>query len=129
MSRAGKTTRLSKSRRDGGRYRSRGCSEMATSLCKRQVQGHISYGEHAIASGLAPVSRRELEHRFLKVPDGLVLLPGDERGYAHGGLICDWIEVEWSRKPYQELKRILDVVWQSGAWLDDSHTVMLDRVV
>ena len=97
-------------------------------LIERQVQGHNSFGEHAIANGRAPVSRHELERRFHKLPDGLVLLPGVDRGYT-GGLVADWIEVEASRKPDRELRRILALAWEAGAWLDDAHTVMLDRVV
>lgn len=53
-------------------------------LIQRQVRGHTSFGEHLMATGQAPVSVRELECRFQKVPDGLVLLPGAERGYAGG---------------------------------------------
>jgi hypothetical protein len=98
-------------------------------LIERQVRGHTSFGEHAMATGQAPVSMRELERRFKKVPDGLVLLPEAERGYAGRGQIADWVEVESSRKPYQELRRILDVAWQSGVFLDDAQTIMLDRVV
>ena len=97
-------------------------------LIERQIQGHSSWGEHAIASGQAPVSRQELERRFNKLPDGLVLVPAVERGYT-GGLVADWIEVEGSRKPYRELRRILALAWEAGAWLDDAQTVMLDRVV
>jgi hypothetical protein len=97
-------------------------------LIERQIQGHSSWGEHAIASGQAPVNRLELERRFDKLPDGLVLVPAVERGYT-GGLVADWVEVEGSRKPYRELRRILALAWEAGAWLDDAHTVMLDRVV
>lgn len=98
-------------------------------LIERQIRGHTSYGEHAIASGRAPARQDELERRFKKLPDGLVLVPGVERGYARGGLVAEWIEVESSRKPYQELRRILDVGWECGAFLDDARTIMLDRVV
>jgi hypothetical protein len=98
-------------------------------LIDREVRGHHSFGEHAIANGQAPVSRDELERRFHKVPDGLVLLPAIDRGYAHGGLVADWIEVESARKSYKELSRILALVWQTGGWLDDSRSIVLDRVV
>jgi hypothetical protein len=98
-------------------------------LIDREVQGHNSFGEHAIANGQAPVSRHELERRFHKIPDGLVLLPAIDRGYAQGGLVADWIEVESARKSFKELSRILALVWQSGVWLDDSQSIMLDRVV
>jgi hypothetical protein len=98
-------------------------------LIERQIQGHSSWGEHAIGSGQAPVSRHELERRWHKLPDGLVLVPAVERGYADG-LVADWIEVEGSsRKPDRELRRILALAWEAGAWLDDAHTAMLDRVV
>lgn len=98
-------------------------------LIERQIRGHTAYGEHAIARGRAPVRQGELERRFRKLPDGLVLVPGVERGFAHGGLVADWIEVESSRKPYQELRRILDVAWQVGVFIDDARTIVLDRVV
>lgn len=98
-------------------------------LIHREVQGHNSFGEHAIANGQAPVSRHELERRFHRIPDGLVFSPASDRGYAHSCPVVDWIEVESARKSYKELSRILALVWQSGVWLDDSETAMLDRVV
>ena len=98
-------------------------------LIERQLLGHTVHGEYAIASGRAPVRPSELESRFEKLPDGLVLVPRVERGYVSGKPVADWIEVESSRKPYQELRRILDVAWQAGAFMDDARTIVLDRVV
>jgi len=97
-------------------------------LIDRQLRGHSSYGEHAIANGQAPVSQHELERRFNKLPDGLVFFPGNSRGYTHE-VLADWIEVEFSRKSYQELARILTLAWESGGWLNDAQTVILDRIV
>ena len=98
-------------------------------LIRRQGQGHQSFGEHAITMGQAPARCRELQSRFHKLPDGIVVVPGAERGYEHATSAADWIQAVSSRKPYEELKRIFDLARKSGAWLDDAHTVILDRVV
>ncbi|HEY4211611.1 MAG TPA: hypothetical protein VGM84_09040 [Steroidobacteraceae bacterium] len=98
-------------------------------LIHRQTQGHTVYGEHAIAIGQSFVGRQELERRFGKVPDGLVLVSARDHEHIPGRMLAEWVEVESSRKSFHELSRVLDVAWQLGGWLDDAQTVILDRVV
>jgi hypothetical protein len=98
-------------------------------LIERHSQGHRPYGEYAISKGWAPVGKLELAERFGKIPDGLVTVPGPDRGYAQHIVAADWVEVESSYKPEDELDRIFSVAWQVGSWLNTAETVMLDRVL
>jgi len=99
-------------------------------LVERTAQGHHAFGSHAIAKSWAPINRQQSIDQHQKIPDGLVLVPGIERGYTSNEIqIADWIEVENSRKPYTELWSILDIAWKIGKFLDKAETVLLDRVV
>jgi hypothetical protein len=99
-------------------------------LVERIARGHTAFGSHAIAKNWAPISRQQSIAWHKKIPDGLVVVPGSERGYTRSAhKIVDWIEVENSRKPYAELDSILDIAWKIGKFLDKAETILLDRVV
>lgn len=99
-------------------------------LMERIAQGHGAYGEYALANRYCPITRAQLVTTFKKVPDGLVLVPGPDRGWKDNTITAaDWIEVENSTKSTEELARILDIAWRIGECLDAAKSVMLDRVV
>ena len=64
---------------------------------KSTAEGVAVFGEYAIAHGRAPASKQAMSKRFGKLPDGLVIR----------GKIVDWIEVEASAKPMNDLKAVL----------------------
>jgi hypothetical protein len=98
-------------------------------LVERSVAGHQSFGEYALAKGWAPINHSDLRRAFGKIPDGIVIVPGSERGYRDNRFAVDWIEVESSTKPTKELHRIFSVAQKPARWLDENQTMMLDRVV
>jgi hypothetical protein len=98
-------------------------------LIERSTQGHASYGEYALSKCWAPVGVPEFRARYGKLPDGIVVVPGAERGYDGNVQAADWIEVESSYKPEQELFRIFEVAWKAGTCLGRSESLILDRVV
>jgi len=98
-------------------------------LIERTAEGHTSFGEYAISKGWGPVGRGELIERFNKIPDGIVTMPGYVRGYDTTVHAADWLEVESSFKPEEELERIFAVAWKVGGWLDHHETLLLDRVL
>lgn len=98
-------------------------------LIERSAQGHTAYGEYALSTGRCLLSQSDLRESFGKIPDGLVLVPGNERGYTSEVNAADWIEVESSFKPEKELTKIFDVAWKVGCWLNETSSVILDRVV
>lgn len=98
-------------------------------LLEKARQGAKVYGEYSIIKGWAPVTRAEFSERYKKNPDGLIVVPGVERGYASQITAVDWVEVESSYKPDDELEKIFSIAWHSGTWLDLRETILLDRVV
>lgn len=98
-------------------------------LLERAAGGHKVFGEYALQKGFGPIGRGELAERFQKLPDGIVLAPGHERGYDRNVIAADWVEVESSYKPEQELSKIFAIAWSVGSWLDAAETIMLDRVL
>lgn len=98
-------------------------------LIERAAQGHSAYGEYALSKGWAPVARTEFIERFGKIPDGIVTVPAQTRGYDTNAVVTDWLEVESSFKSPEELDRIFGIAWQTGAWLNSAESVMLDRVL
>lgn len=98
-------------------------------LIERAARGDHVYGEYALQKNFGPIGRGELRDRFLKLPDGIVLTPGAKRGYDAKIIAADWIEVESSYKPENELGRIFEIAWQVGSWLNTAETVLLDRVL
>ena len=99
-------------------------------LVERIAQGHTAFGSYAIAKKWAPINRQQFVKWHEKIPDGLVQVPGIERGHKNSAYrIVDGIEVENSRKSGAELDGILDIAWKIGTFLDKAETVLLDRVV
>lgn len=98
-------------------------------LVERAAEGHQVFGEYALQKGFGPIGRGELADRFSKLPDGIVLTPGEERGYEPGVVAADWIEVESSYKPEDELGKIFAIAWKVGSWLNAAETLLLDRVL
>jgi len=79
------------------------------------AHGFDVYGEHAIAQGIAPVSRDALATRFKKLPD-LLLVRGDK---------ATWVEVEASAKPMQELQACVRMASFVGQPLVSGSSLML----
>lgn len=98
-------------------------------LLERAAQGERVFGEYALQKNFGPVGRSELGDRFEKLPDGIVLTPGSKRGYDSKVIAADWIEVESSYKPENELGKIFRIAWQVGSWLNTAETLLLDRVL
>lgn len=98
-------------------------------LIERAALEHKSYGEYALSKGWAPVGRGEVIERFSKIPDGIVTVCGRVRGYDAHVTAADWLEVESSFKPPEELDRIFGIAWKVGSWLNSAETVLLDRVM
>ena len=98
-------------------------------LLERAARGHQAFGEFALQRGFGPVGRGELNERFTKLPDGIVLTPGIERGYDANVIAADWVEVENTFKAEAELAKILSIAWKVGSWLNAAETLLLDRVV
>lgn len=98
-------------------------------LLEKARQGARVYGEYSIIKGWAPVTRAEFSERYRKNPDGLIVVSGRERGYAEHITAVDWVEVESSYKPDEDLEKIFSIAWHAGTWLDLKETILLDRVV
>ena len=114
---------------NGGQFKHR--SYGTRYLIKRHARGHRVFGEYAIAKGWSPLTRKQFSASFdKKIPDGLVLVPGPERGFDETVSAADWIEVECTDKSTKELERILYVAWTYlGKCLDAEKTIILDRVI
>lgn len=87
------------------------------------------FGEYAFIKGRAPVSRAHLSEQFHKYPDGLIITPGEERGYNPGLTAADWVEVESNLKNDDDYEKLISVAWKVGTWLNASETCVLDRLV
>ena len=98
-------------------------------LLEKARIGASVFGEYSIIKGWAPVTRAEFSEQYRKNPDGLIVIPGKERGYSEKVTAVDWVEVESSYKSDEELEKIFAIAWQTGTWLDLKETVLLDRVV
>ncbi len=71
-------------------------------LIVRAASGR-ALGEYALCSTRSKYRYGALAEHFNKRPDGLVLVPGETRGYDKVMLAADWIEVEAGFKPKDEL--------------------------
>lgn len=98
-------------------------------LLEKARRGAQVFGEYSIIKGWAPVTRAEFSEQYRKNPDGLIVVPGNQRGYAANVTTVDWVEVESSYKPDADLEKIFAIAWQVGTWLDLKETILLDRVV
>lgn len=79
------------------------------------------FGEYALAHRSDGLSKAALTKRVGKLPDGLVRLPD-----ANG---LEWVEVEASAKPLDELKQVLRVAEKVGQPLAGAADTVLRRVV
>lgn len=103
--------------------------EIATSyLIGRHALGHGAFGVHALSNGLSPIDRGELLERFGTAPDGLVLVPGPERGHEANVSAADWIEVVIRGRSRAEYERIF-MIARSGSWLNRDENIRVDRVL
>lgn len=98
-------------------------------LIEKEITGMTSYGEYAIFRGLSGLSREQFIKKFKKVPDGLVFVPGPERGHDADLTLVDWVEVESFYKPPTERNKILALAEKFGTWLDRDRKLLLDRIV
>jgi len=83
------------------------------------AQGFESYGEHAIAQGMAPARRDELVKRYKKLPDLLLVQ----------GIHVTWVEVEASAKPLRELQACLRIASAVGQPLLPGSQLRLSALV
>lgn len=96
-------------------------------LLKKKLGAEV-YGEYALMQDWCPLTRNTLGARFKKMPDGLILWPGEMVGMPDVPYVADWVEVESNYKPKEELQRVLDIGWKSGEWLDAGQTILLDKL-
>jgi hypothetical protein len=102
---------------------------IATSyLIERLALGHDVFSAHTLSHGWGPITRDELLTRCGRAPDGLVLVPGPERGYDAHVLAADWIEVVRRQPSQTEYEGIFSVA-RLGSWLNPDQTIRLDRVL
>jgi len=98
-------------------------------LIEKGIDDLEAYGEYAIYRGLFGIDRNLFVKKFKKVPDGLLLVPGAQRGMDPEFIAADWVEVESFYKPPREIRKILDLSMKTGEWLDQSKKIMLDRAI
>lgn len=94
-------------------------------------EGRLAFGEYAVTTGLGPVGRGELQERFSKLPDGLVLTrTKHQTGLGAPIYLADWVEVESARKDIDQLQAMFRLMdrW-GGQWLNVAETVVLQRLV
>jgi hypothetical protein len=97
-------------------------------LIERAVGGCKVFGEHAIYSGIAPATSGELQARFGRRPDGLVMRPCCFEGPSGVVRVVDWVEVEAAKKGADQLRGLFHVVCDSG-YLTEAQTHWIDRLV
>lgn len=94
------------------------------------ARNHASvFGEYALVRGYAPLTREFFALNYDKVPDGLVFVPGQTRGYDNSITCVDWVEVESAYKPDEELQKIVALALKVGEYLSTKQRLLLDRVV
>lgn len=98
-------------------------------LIDKMSDSNKVYGEYAFLKDRAPVSRAHLSERYHKYPDGLIIHPGDERGYTSSVRAADWVEVESTIKNDDDYEKMIRIALKVGSWLNASETCVLDRVV
>lgn len=108
-------------------HRTLGTAYLAEQL--RRVPGAEVYGEYALGRGYGPMTNGNFKAQYGKIPDGLVLVPGPERGLRDDLIAVDWIEVESSYKPKEERRRVLDIGDHLGTLLPDCDNLVIDRLV
>ncbi|MCC5611791.1 hypothetical protein LC612_34930 [Nostoc sp. CHAB 5834] len=97
-------------------------------LLEKAKAGAEVFGEFALLKDWAPVHKEILRERLRKLPDGLIAHPKGSFGYGEDIRPVDWIEVESSYKPYEEVKKALSVFMKSPE-LNKEGTVIFNRMV
>lgn len=98
-------------------------------LIERAAQGDEVFSEHALLKDWGPLERRQFGKRFGKIPDGLVLSHGQQRGMDAHLYAADWIEVESSYKPRRKLAQIFAIALERIPAMKPTGDLILDRVL
>jgi hypothetical protein len=92
-------------------------------LATRIASGETAWGEHALVKGWGPATLDVLRATYGKVPDGLVLRRSGDL------TLVDWVEVESTYKPKEELRHLLELAWITNTWLGNAaNKILLDRL-
>ncbi|MNR71723.1 hypothetical protein D3C71_24010 [compost metagenome] len=97
-------------------------------LIERARAGDLVFGEFALIKGWAPLDKEYVRDRFRKIPDGLIVYSGSSAGFADGTRVADWVEVESAFKPYDEVKRALDLLTKDSQ-LTRTGELLLNKLV
>lgn len=97
-------------------------------LLKKMGLGFEALSEYALLQKWSPLTRTNLAQRFKKMPDGLLLKSGSSLGLTGVKYVADWVEVESTYKPKEELQKVLDMGWRSGEWLNTQENILLDKL-
>ena len=97
-------------------------------LLEKSRTGNEVFGEYSILKNWGPVSKDYLKDRFKKIPDGMITYTKGSFGYSSEIRPSDWVEVESAYKPYDELKKALDLL-KTGTSLDAEGRVILHKLV
>lgn len=97
-------------------------------LLEKAKTGHEVFGEYGILKGWAPATKDFVRETFNKIPDGLIVYPGEHLGFRSGIRAGDWVEVESAYKPYEELKKALAILTKQPS-LNKRGSLMLNKLV
>lgn len=97
-------------------------------LLEKARTGCEVFGEYALLKELAPVAKDFLKLKYNKMPDGLIVYGADALGYKGGLRGADWIEVESAYKPYDELRKALNLLTKN-AELNVEGSLILNKLV
>jgi hypothetical protein len=98
-------------------------------LIDRARNGEVVYGEYALSRDWAPLTRAMFRDHYKKIPDGVTVTSGSVRGYAEGFQALDWIEVESSYKPDDELRRLFELGLRLPEPVQSRANLVLDQIV
>jgi hypothetical protein len=102
-------------------------------LLHKAKDGSAVFGEYALlkksSRNWSPLDKDYLRSMFNKIPDGLIMYSGKPFGLKDGISPADWVEVESAYKPYEELKKALDLTNGATQSLNKSGSVVLNKVV
>lgn len=97
-------------------------------LIERARAGNEIFGEYALLKSWSPLDKEYVKDTFKKIPDGLILYPGDRVGLSDNSRIADWIEVESAFKSYDEVKKALEL-FKRQSTLTKDEKVSLNKLV
>ncbi|PNG50102.1 MULTISPECIES: hypothetical protein [unclassified Variovorax] len=97
-------------------------------LIERARAGDEIFGEYALLKGWSPVDKEYVRERFRKIPDGLIVYSGATAGFTDGTRVADWVEVESAFKPYEEVKKALELLTRDSQ-LTKSGGLLLNKLV